>query len=67
LKNKSLKKFKAMQVVSNPWREAIEGILTKALKMSQEVSNPWREAIEVFKNYGSHIDCLGFQSLEGGY
>jgi len=35
------------QVVSNPWREAIEvDVMAKVCRI-KFVSNPWREAIEV--------------------
>jgi len=35
-----------MMDVSNPWREAIEGILIALAVSAEHVSNPWREAIE---------------------
>ncbi len=33
-------------LVSNPWREAIEGIVAIKWRELWKVSNPWREAIE---------------------
>jgi len=32
--------------VSNPWREAIEGVTCITSNFGNKVSNPWREAIE---------------------
>ena len=37
---------KDCQVVSNPWREAIEDLLKVKDTCKDLVSNPWREAIE---------------------
>jgi len=37
--------------VSNPWREAIEGILHGMSCAKMNVSNPWREAIEAVNKY----------------
>jgi len=53
--------------VSNPWREAIEGLVERPEEARETVSNPWREAIEdigINKRRGGGIR---FQSLEGGY
>jgi len=43
------------EIVSNPWREAIEVAMNRISVSLTPVSNPWREAIEA--NHGSHIDC----------
>ncbi len=39
-------------MVSNPWREAIEGSTYVYVVKTVEVSNPWREAIE--ENISDH-------------
>jgi len=41
-------------LVSNPWREAIEGIEIMPGALVKAVSNPWREAIE---GYGRAFCC----------
>jgi len=39
--------FNVLKKVSNPWREAIEGLMCGYPATLRMVSNPWREAIEV--------------------
>ncbi len=39
--------YKNARIVSNPWREAIEGnAVFPVVYAASRVSNPWREAIE---------------------
>ena len=56
-----------MIVVSNPWREAIEGIGRWYDYLIKVVSNPWREAIEAMNRINVSLTSESFQSLEGGY
>jgi len=54
-------------LVSNPWREAIEGSRKHWALECLLVSNPWREAIEEKPVVDAGAKESGFQSLEGGY
>ncbi len=51
--------------VSNPWREAIEGMTPKESYDATNVSNPWREAIEVNVSKKIHSDAHRFPILGG--